>query len=240
MHAGCNHAVPLYHLPGFYEPFSAISHLVGAVVFLILGVLLIRRGRGDRTRVILLSVYVASNVLLMSMSCLYHMMVRGETAHRVFERLDHASIVLFIAGTFTAAHGLVFERHHRWWPLVFVWIVAITGVTLRTIYFESLPEEVGLTFYLALGWFGFGSVVVLWRRYSFSFVALLLWGGLAYSIGAVAEYLCWPVPVPGVVHSHEVFHLAALVGAFCHWLFLWRVATGELPVPRAKPERVSP
>ena len=234
MHDNCNHATELYHLPGFYEPFSAISHLLGAVLFLILGYRLLRRGRGERVRVILLSAYVASSVLLMSMSGVYHMMVRGGVAHRVFERLDHASIVIFIAGTFTAAHGLVFARHYRWWPLAFVWAVAVCGVTLRTIFFDNLPQEVGLVFYLALGWVGFGSVVVLWRRYSYSFVALLLWGGVAYSIGAVAEYLCWPVPLPGVIHSHEVFHVAALAGAFCHWLFLWRVATGELPLPRMR------
>src|SRR5687768_11090580 len=235
MHDNCNHATELHHLPGFYEPFSAISHLIGAVVFLILGYRLLLRGRGEQTRMILLGVYVASSVLLMSMSGVYHMVVRGGTAHRVFERLDHASIVIFIAGTFTAAHGLVFARHHRWLPLAFVWIVAVTGVTLRTIFFDDLPEEVGLTFYLALGWVGFASVVVLWRRYSFSFVSLLLWGGLAYTVGAVAEYFRRPVLLAGVIHSHEVFHLAALVGALCHWLFLWRVATGELPLPRLRP-----
>jgi hypothetical protein len=41
--------------------------------------------------------------------------------------------------------------------------------------------------------------------------------------------------LPGVIHSHEVFHVAALVGALCHWMFLWRVATGELPLPRERP-----
>jgi channel protein (hemolysin III family) len=234
MLALCNHP-QLYHLPGFYEPFSAISHLFGAVLFSILGYLLLRRGRGDRTRITLLGVYVFSSVLLMSMSGVYHMMVRGGSAHHVFERLDHSSIVIFIAGTFTAAHGLVFDRHHRWLPLAFVWIVAATGVTLRAIFFEELPEEVGLVFYLALGWVGFGSVIVLWRRYSFRFVSLLLWGGLAYSIGAVCEYLRWPVPIAGVIHSHEVFHIAALIGALCHWFFLWEVATGELPLPRERP-----
>jgi hemolysin III len=235
MLANCHHPVELYHLPGFYEPFSAISHMFGAVLFLVLGYLLLRRGRGDRTRMILLGVYVFSSVLLMSMSTVYHMMVRGGTAHRVFERLDHASIVIFISGTFTAAHGLVFDRRHRWLPLAFVWIVAVTGVTLRSVYFDNLPEEVGLVFYLALGGVGFGSVVVLWRRYNFRFVAMLLWGGLAYSIGAVCEYLCWPVPIAGVIHSHEVFHLAALAGALCHWFFLWDVVTGELPLPRLRP-----
>jgi len=54
-------AIPeLYHLPGFYEPFSAISHLLGAAIFLVLGLLLLQRGLGDRTRLIYLGVLVAS------------------------------------------------------------------------------------------------------------------------------------------------------------------------------------
>src|SRR5262249_24159331 len=96
----------LYHLPGFHEPFSAISHLLGAVVFFLLGLLLLQRGRGNRTRLIYLSVFVASYVFLFSMSGVYHMMVRGGTAHRVMERLDHGAIFVLIAGTFTPAHGL--------------------------------------------------------------------------------------------------------------------------------------
>ena len=108
----------LYHLPGFHEPFSAISHLFGALLFLALGVPLLLRGRGSFARVFYLGVYTFSCVLLFSMSGVYHMMVRGGTAHRVIERLDHGAIFILIAGTFTPAHGILFRGWLRWGPLV--------------------------------------------------------------------------------------------------------------------------
>jgi channel protein (hemolysin III family) len=214
----------LYHLPGFHEPFSAISHLLGAVVFLLLGLLLLQRGRGNRTRLIYLSVFVASYVFLFSMSGVYHMVVRGGTAHRVMERLDHGAIFVLIAGTFTPAHGLLFRGRLRWAPLLLIWGAAICGITLKTIFFESLPEWLGLTFYLTLGWLGAVSAVLLAQRYGFAFVKPLLLGGVAYSVGAIMEVFGWLVVLPGVIHPHEVCHLAVLVGAFYHFLFVWQFA----------------
>ena len=58
----------LHHLPGLYEPFSALSHLLGAALFTWLGALLLRRGRGDPLRVALLAVYASSCVLLLASS----------------------------------------------------------------------------------------------------------------------------------------------------------------------------
>jgi channel protein (hemolysin III family) len=216
----------LYHLPGFHDPFSAISHLAGAVVFLVLGGLLMRRGRGDPARLAFLGVYTVSGVFLLSMSAVYHMMMRGGTARQVFERLDHSAIFVLIAGTFTPAHGLLFRGWRRWGPLLLIWAAAITGITLKSIFLHGLAEGLGLTSYLALGWVGVLSALSLWRRYGFAFVEPLVLGGAAYSVGGVLEYLGWPVLIPGVVHAHEVFHLAVLVGVFCHWCFIWQFAAG--------------
>jgi channel protein (hemolysin III family) len=227
----------LYHLPGFHEPFSAVSHLLGALVFLWLGAILLRRGQGDTLRMVFLGVYAGSCVLLLSLSGVYHQMVRGGTAHRVIERLDHGAIFVLIAGTFTPTHGLLFRGLLRWGPLAFVWTVAITGITLKTIFFSSLAEWVGLSLYLGLGWFGGFSGYLLWRRFGFAFMRPLLVGGVAYSVGAVSEYWAWPVVVPGVVQAHEVFHLAVLVGALIHWRFVWQFATVD---PHGPPPRLVP
>ncbi|MHC4093297.1 MAG: hemolysin III family protein, partial [Planctomycetota bacterium] len=96
-------------------------------------------------------------------------------------------------------------------------------------------------FYLTLGWFGGVSAVFLVRRYGFDFIKPLLWGGIAYSIGGVADFLRWPTVVPRVVEGHEVFHVAVLVGAVYHWLFIWQFADGEVQAPApapAGPDRV--
>jgi channel protein (hemolysin III family) len=221
----------LYHLPGFHEPFSAISHLLGAVAFLGLGFLLLRRGRGDRARLAFLGTYAASCVVLLSLSGVYHMMVRGGTAHRVLGRLDHGAIFVLIAGTFTPVHGLLFRGRLRWGPLLLIWAATAAGITVKTIFYEDLAEWLGVLFYLALGWLGALSAALLGWRYGFPFIRPLLWGGGAYTAGAALDALGGPVLIPGVVHAHEAFHLAVLAGAWFHWSFVWRFASGRVNVP---------
>lgn len=218
-------AIELYRLPGFYEPFSVISHLLGAAVCAILGKRLVRRGRGDRLRVAVLAVYVASCVSLLSLSAVYHMMVTGGSPRAVMERLDHSAIFALIAGTFTPVHGILFRGLARWGPLALIWGVAIVGITLKSIFFESLPEWLGLSFYLSMGWLGAFSCIAIARRFGFGFIKPLAWGGLAYSIGAILEFRAWPTLIPGAVHPHELFHLAVLIGVFLHWSFIWRIAS---------------
>jgi channel protein (hemolysin III family) len=235
MDSGAEISPGLYNLPGFQDPCSSISHLWGAVVFLILGCLLLRRGRGDRGRLIYLGVYAFSCVLLLSMSGVYHMMDRGGMPRRVMERLDHGAIFVLIAGTFTPAHGLLLRGRLRWAPLAFVWVAAITGITLKTIFFNDMAEWLGLSLYLAMGWFGAFSGALLAWHYGFTFIKPMLYGGLAYSVGGVLEYCRWPVVVPRVVHPHEIFHLAVLAGALFHFVFVWRFATGEVCLPGRAP-----
>jgi channel protein (hemolysin III family) len=216
----------LYHLPGIYEPFSALSHLLGAGVFFFLGCLLLLRGRSNPGGLIYLGIYAASVVLLLTLSGLFHMAVRGSATHRVLERLDHGAIFVLIAGTFTPAHGILFRGWLRWGPLVFIWSAALLGITLKTIFFDEWAEGFGLTLYLIMGWCGIFGGVLLARRYGFTFVQPMLYGGLAYSVGAVIQFVEWFNLIPGVIHSHDLFHVAVLMGAFWHWLFIWQFANG--------------
>lgn len=220
----------LYTLPGFHDPVSCMSHLLGALAFALLGRALLRRGRGDPARVAFLGVYVFGCVFLMAMSTVYHMLPRGTGGRTVLERLDHSAIFFMIAGTFTPAHGILFRGAWRWAPLLLIWAAAITGITLKAIFLRDIPELVGLTFFISLGWVGTVSAAVLWRRFGLRFLAPLLLGALAYTAGAVMEFLGWFVVVPGVVGPHELFHLMVLVGAGCHFYWVWGFADGQLPV----------
>jgi channel protein (hemolysin III family) len=221
-------APELYHLPGFHEPFSVVTHLLGAVVFLFLGFRLLRRGRGDRARMVFLGIYAASCVLLFSMSGVYHMMVRGGSAGQVMGRLDHGAIFVLIAGTFTPTHGILFRGWLRWGPLFFIWAAGITGITLKTVFFDDVAEWLGLSFYLTLGWLGIFSATLLARRYGVAFIRPLIWGAIAYTVGGIIDHLRWPTVIPRVVEAHEVFHVAVLVGAVFHWRFIWQFASGEV------------
>lgn len=225
----------LHHLPGFFEPFSAISHLAGAIIFVVLGAMLMCRGRGNTWQLFLYGVYAFACVFLLSMSSVYHMMPRAGTARMVMARLDHGAIFVLIAGTFTPVHGLIFHGWLRWGPLLFVWAAAITGIALKAIFFDDMAGRLGLTLYLSLGWVGFFSIVLLARGNGLAYVRPLILGGLAYTVGAALEFLGWPMLLPGIIHPHEVFHLFVLAGALFHWHFIWRMA-GEVREAMAHPQ----
>jgi channel protein (hemolysin III family) len=220
--------IELWHASGCYEPCSSLSHFVGAALFLLLGLLLVYRGRGEGLRVTLLVVYSISSVILLSLSGSYHMLVRGQAARAVLERLDHAAIFLFIAGTCTPAFGLLFAGRTRWCLLGLTWTAATAAIIVKTALFTDVPEWLGLTFYLAFGWLAAMSAIHFARRYGFNFIRPLLWGGFAYSAGAAMDYFGWPVLIPGIVHAHELFHMVVLGAALCHWVFVWQFAAGEV------------
>jgi channel protein (hemolysin III family) len=218
----------LYPLPGFHDPVSALTHLVGAVAFLILGSRMLRRQWGHWDRVAYLGVYVFACVFLLSMSTVYHMMEFGGSARAVMERLDHSAIFVLIAGTITPAHGLLFRGVWRWGFLLLIWSAAITGITLKAIFFSQIPEWLGLSLYLGMGWLGAVSAIHLYRRFGLYFILPMVLGGIAYSVGAVAEYFEWFALIPHVVEYHELFHIMVLVGAGFHFGFVTQFESGKV------------
>lgn len=218
----------LTSIPGFAEPFSSLSHLFGAGLFLVLGIFLIRRGRGDALRVMSLAVFVIGSVFLLSISGVYHLLPPNGTPRHVMKVLDHAAIFVLIACTFTPVHVILFRGWGRWGMLALVWGYAVTAIALKTLYFNTMPPGLGLALYLGMGWLGAYTGLSIWRRFGYRFMEPILWGGIAYSIGAVLEFIRWPVVWPGVVQWHEVFHVAVLIGLGFHWAFAYAIADGRL------------
>lgn len=224
-------------IPGFREPVSCWTHLLAAPVFAVLGYYLVRRGRGHWGRTISLAVMAFSSVFLLSMSAVYHLLGPG-SARDVMRHLDIAAIFVLIAGTVTPAHAILFRGFNRWAPLLLVWSAAATGISLRTIFSDRLMSGLGIAIFLVMGWGGLISCVVLWRRYDYSFVKLLLWGGMAYTAGVVIIGLNWPTVIPGVVTPHELWHVAVIVGLSMHWKFTFQFA-GGLPDVESRPQASS-
>lgn len=132
--------VTIYSMPGFTQPVSSIVHFLGAMLFTYLAYFLIRRGQGSIIRLVSLAVFSGSCVLLLVTSAVYHLLETTGTAHTVFQRLDHAAIFLVIAGTFTPIHCILFSGFLRWGFLLIVWVLAISGLVVKTIYFTTIPE----------------------------------------------------------------------------------------------------
>ncbi len=209
-------------IAGFSEPFSSLSHLIAAGIFLALGIWLMIRGRSSHARVFALAVFVFSVVFLLSMSGVFHLLEPGGTARAVLQRLDHAGIFFLIAGTFTPIHGILFKRSLRWGVLLFVWTIAITGIVLKSIYFSDIAEWLSLSLYLGLGWVGALTGILLYRRFHFEFIKYLIFGALAYTIGAIFEFLRTPILIEGVLGPHEIFHIFVLFGISFHFIFIFQ------------------
>lgn len=207
-------------IPGFSDPFSSISHLIGAFVFLVYGFKLITLSGGHRGWVAAVSVFVFSVIFLLSMSGVFHLLDYQSAGRAVLQRLDHAGIFVLIAGTFTPVHSILFKGFWRWGVLFSIWALAITGITLKTIFFNEMAEWLGLMFYLGLGWIGILSAYLTHRLHGFTIIKPLIYGALAYTVGASLEFLRLPIIIPGIVGPHELFHIAVLVGIAWHWQFV--------------------
>lgn len=222
------------------DPFSTFSHLVGAIACIIAARPLLRRATTPVRRRAL-GIFAGSAITLLLASTLFHAMPAGTASRTITQRLDHAAIFLLIAGSFTPIHVILFTGLARWGVLCLLWLAALAGVVAKSIFFSSVPEQAGIAAYLILGWSGGISILIILLHRGLRFVSPLLLGGIAYTAGALCEFTSLPVPIPGLIGSHEVFHLAVLLGLGSMWLFMHRIADtpeiGSPPTLRPPPPR---
>ena len=210
-------------IPGFYEPFSSLSHLLASGGFLILTGFTLYKGRGSWPRVIGLAVFCLFTVTLFVLSGVFHLLEKGSTASHVLKILDHSAIYTMIAGSFTPFQIIMLRGSQRWLPLLLIWSLAITGLTLTAVYFDSLSEGLLLCIFLIMGWMGLFTLVKVWRI-SLASGKLLATGCLFYTFGALADFADVSVKIHGVFGAHEQFHLLIIIAALCHWLAIHRIA----------------
>ena len=121
-----------------------------------------------------------------------------------------------IAGTYTPICLALLDGTARDVVLAVVWVGALAGVVFRVAWL-SAPPWLYTPFYVALGWVAVGVLPSLARAGGAGVVALIVVGGLAYSVGGVVYALRRPDPLPAVFGYHEVFHSCTLVGYACHY-----------------------
>jgi channel protein (hemolysin III family) len=216
-------------IPGFSDPVSAMTHLLGSGVFAVMGFLLVRKGHqaegpGWNGRMTALAVFAFAAVAQLGISGAYHILQPGLFPRLVLQRMDHTAIFFLIAASFVPVHVILFKGWRRWLILLILVSLAVIGITLNFLYFAGLSEIVGLTFYIAMGWVGGYSGYALYRRYGWGFIRPLVWGGIAYTFGGAIEFLRRPVLFEGVVGAHELFHLAVLAGLGFHFRFAFSFA----------------
>jgi hemolysin III len=194
------------------EIFNSVTHLIGSVfAFAGLIVLLVVAARtGDLWKIASFAVYGVALVELYLVSTLYHA-VRGR-AKAILRRLDHTSIYVLIAGTYTP-FALVSLRRHWGFPLLAgVWTLAAVGI-LQEFLVRGRIRGLSVSLYLLMGWLAVFVFFPLRDAIGPVGMAWLVAGGLLYTIG-VFFYLV----DEKYAHSHGVFHLFVLGGSVLHFL----------------------
>ncbi|MFO1272012.1 MAG: hemolysin III family protein [Rubrivivax sp.] len=196
---------------------NAISHGLGFLLAVAsLPVLVVFASRhGSAVSVVAAVVFSVTAMLLYFVSAVYHALPHGPWKRR-FNRLDHAAIFLFIAGSYTPFVLGPLRGPWGWALFGVVWGVAAVGMVAKA--FDRLQHPLWSTgLYVALGWLALVAVVPLVRQIPADGLALLVAGGLSYTVGAVFFLLD-----ERVRYAHFVWHLFVLGGSVCHFLAaLW-------------------
>ena len=168
---------------------------------------------GARAAVIVYGVCVTA---MLTVSGVYHSPRFAHASRRFLRRLDHAMILVGIAGTYTAVIVLGLDGTTRVVLLVIAWTVAVVGVAIRMLWLDA-PSGLVAAVYLVAGWEIMLDLPAYTRGLTGAELALLAIGGALYSIGAVVYALKRPNPWPAVFGYHEVFHTLVVAAALAHW-----------------------
>ena len=193
-----------------------VLHEAAFAVSLVTGTALVCLAEPGRAMVAAV-VYALSVALLFGTSAAYHRGPWTGRSREIMKRLDHSMIFVLIAGTYTPFALLLLEGTARWLVFGLVWGGAVAGVVLRNA--VRRPARwlfVGL--YLLLGWTALGVLPQLQDAGGWRVVALLLVGGLFYSLGAIVYATKRPDPSPSWFGFHEVFHAFTLLAFVTHYL----------------------
>lgn len=192
------------------EALNTVTHLVGAVLATLGStvLLVLAAVRGDAWRLVSFAIYGGSLILTYLASTLYHAL-KGR-AKRVFRRLDHMSIFLLIAGTYTPFALVTLRNRLGWIILAVVWVLAVTGIALQATLGDR-AKSASLVLYPTIGWIGVAVAKPLLDAIDVAGFSLVAAGGLLYTAGFAF------LALKSIRRHHEIWHLFVLGGSACHY-----------------------
>lgn len=167
-------------------------------------------------------VYSLAVLIMFGISTIYHRITWTPEQRQLMKRFDHAGIYIMIAGSFTPVCLLVLQEETGKNLLLFIWIIAIFGI-LQSIFFVNLPKMVSALLYIGMGFLILPYLSLLIPGLGALNVSLLIAGGVAYVIGAIAYGLKKPVFRPNIFGYHEFFHIMVSIGAILHFVMIYRL-----------------
>jgi len=200
-----------------------VSHQWAFVVALLAGGALVATA-GTRASAVAAAVFTATMVLLFGVSALYHRVSWSPPARQRMRRLDHSAIFVMIAGGYTPLFVLLPSKTGGHAALLAIWLGAAVGV-VKSVAWPSAPKWLTALLCVGMGWMVVFEVIARAPVMGALCLALLIAGGLTYSLGALVYARKRPDPWPRVFGYHEVFHamvVAATVILFVHVALLMR------------------
>lgn len=193
------------------EIFSSVSHGVGAclsiagtVVLLVFSVIC-----GNALAVVSSAIYGASLIILYTMSTLYHSFTNEKVKH-FFQIMDHNTIFLLIAGTYTPITLYILGGVTGWILFSVVWVASIIGITLNSINMEKAKIP-SLICYIATGWVIIFAIKPLIAKVPFLSALFLVLGGVIYTVGVVFYV------IKKVKYFHPIWHIFTVLGSAFHY-----------------------
>jgi hemolysin III len=199
-------------------------HLVSFFLAIPAGVLVVSLASSPRAR-IAAAVYAAGLVALFGVSGLYHRWPWSPEWLRRMQRLDHLTIFVMIAGSYTPLCLLVL----RGWVAVATLVTAWGGAALGGVlawHGTGRGATIRNGLYLVLGWLAVIATPQLVRHLSPTELLLIAVGGVLFTVGAIFLFTRWPDPFPHVFGYHEIWHALVVAAVACHLVAIASVISG--------------
>ena len=195
------------------------SHAIAIPLAVAGAVALVVSARNEPAKQLSLIVYGLGLILLFTVSALYHRGPWTPRVRAVWRRLDHATIFVMIAATYTPVVVVALDGWVRATLLALIWALAIVGSVVVTARL-SIPRYALVLLYVAVGWTALFALPAMAAHIGVSGMAYIIVGGLLYSLGAVAYALRRPRLWPSVFGYHEVFHLLVIAATAVFFAFI--------------------
>ncbi len=199
------------------EIVNSITHGIGALLSIAALVLMIVFAaiNGTAWHVVSVSIYGSTLFILYLMSTLYHA-ITNKKAKKVFKIIDHSSVYLLIAGTYTPYSLVVLRQdsYKGWVVFGVIWAMAILGITLYAV-FKNRIKILNVISYVVMGWvivFAFPDLLrIMTENNAIGGIYWLFAGGIFYTVGVIFY------AIKKVRYFHSIWHIFVLLGSICHF-----------------------
>ena len=194
------------------EKINITTHAIGFILSIVAFVLLVTHANlyGDVWHIVSFSIFGASLIILYAASTFYHSAKKSELRNRL-KILDHASIYILIAGTYTPFTLVTLNGTIGWVIFGTTWGLALTGIILK-FFFTGKYNLISTIMYVLLGWVIVFAIKPLINNLPLEGLLWLLAGGIFYTIGAILY------SIKTIKFNHAIFHIFVLNGSFCQFI----------------------